>query len=243
MKKKKFLSKSDEVKLVKLAQNDDKNALTILVENHIKMVYKEANRRRNRGVMYDDLVQEGVLGLMEAISKYDVTKGSRLTTYAFFWIKYYMDTAISKQSKSFNVPPYLSKRIKKYQKLVSNRENITTNQLTSELNISQLELTEVESLSNTEIDVEILSEVLSNNDEVFIDNNEIYDVIMSSINKLPKIQQEILLHRFGLCGDELPIEYISNKLNISLYEAKKEEVKAMHNLRFILSKNKIKIDY
>lgn len=108
-----LLDKNDEKNLISLAQNGDEKALSILVNYNRRLVFQIAHQYTNRGIDVKDLVSEGGLGFMHAVSKFDLDReeGVVLSTYATLWIKQYIEKYIMDNSRMVRLPVYLIKKI------------------------------------------------------------------------------------------------------------------------------------
>jgi RNA polymerase primary sigma factor len=101
-----LLSAKEEVDLAALARNGDPHARQRMVEANIRLVMSIARRYTCKSLSFDDLVQEGVIGLLEAINKFDAERGNRFSTYATYWIRQAIVRAIEKQDRMIRLPVY-----------------------------------------------------------------------------------------------------------------------------------------
>ena len=106
-----LLSKEEELELAKRIAEGDKEAKTILTNANLRLVVSVAKKYANHGVPLMDLIQEGNIGLMHAIDKFDYTLGNRFTTYAIHWIRQAVTRAISDQSKTIRIPVHMTDKI------------------------------------------------------------------------------------------------------------------------------------
>ena len=109
-----LLSAQDEYKYAKLAQDGDKNARKIMIESNLRLVVKIARHYCNRGLAFLDLIEEGNLGLMHSVSKFDPERGFRFSTYATWWIRQTIERAIMNQSRSVRLPVHVIKEMNIY---------------------------------------------------------------------------------------------------------------------------------
>ena len=108
--------------LIKIAQGD-KNARKKFIESNLRLVISIAKYRIGKGIDFIDLIQEGNIGLMMALEKFDVNKGFKFSTYATWWIRRYIDKAISDKGRNVRLPIHVIEHITKYDRAMINLEN------------------------------------------------------------------------------------------------------------------------
>ncbi len=113
-----LLTPAQEVELSKLIKKGDKAARESMIKANLRLVISIAKRYVNLGVALSDLIEEGNIGLMKSVEKFDHTKGFRFSTYAAWWIKQGISRAIIDQGKMIRVPVYMNEEIVKYKKMV-----------------------------------------------------------------------------------------------------------------------------
>ena len=113
-----LLTAQDEVDLAKKIKRGDKQAREQMIRANLRLVISIAKRYTNLGVPLGDLIEEGNIGLMRAVEKFDHTKGFRFSTYAAWWIKQSISRAVIDQGKMIRVPVYMNEEIVKYKKTV-----------------------------------------------------------------------------------------------------------------------------
>jgi len=113
-----LLTPQEEVDLARLIQKGDKDAREKMIKSNLRLVISIAKRYNNLGVSLSDLIEEGNIGLMKGVEKFDPERGFRFSTYAAWWIKQGISRAIIDQGKMIRVPVYMNEEILKYKKNV-----------------------------------------------------------------------------------------------------------------------------
>lgn len=108
-----LLTREEEVALAKRAARGDEKARQQLIKSNLRLVVKIARRYSHLGLALLDLVEEGNLGLMRAVTKFDVRKGNKLSTYAAWWIRQFILRALANQGKMIRIPVYMMEKIQK----------------------------------------------------------------------------------------------------------------------------------
>src|SRR3990167_10232239 len=111
------LTAEEEFHYASLAKRGDKQARNHLIEGNLRLVVKIARRYINRGLSFLDLIEEGNLGLIHAVEKFNPDVGARFSTYATWWIRQSIERAIMNQSRNIRLPIHLIKRPKQYQRI------------------------------------------------------------------------------------------------------------------------------
>jgi RNA polymerase primary sigma factor len=114
-----LLTREDELELGERCQRGDKTASDALIQANLRLVISMARRYRGRGLSFLDLIQEGNLGLLEAVGKFDPAKGCRFSTYACWWIRQAISRAIANKGRTVRLPVHLHEVVQKYNYMAS----------------------------------------------------------------------------------------------------------------------------
>src|SRR5215207_3440612 len=108
-----LLTHAEEIDLSKRAKAGDKRACQMLVEKNLRLVVSVAKKYRGMGLPFEDLIQEGNIGLMRAVEKFDPERGFRLSTYATWWIRQAVQRAVADKGRTIRVPVHMGEKIRK----------------------------------------------------------------------------------------------------------------------------------
>ena len=108
-----LLTHAEEIDLSKRAKAGDKRARQMLVEKNLRLVVSVAKKYRGMGLPFEDLIQEGNIGLMRAVEKFDPERGFRFSTYATWWIRQAVQRAVADKGRTIRVPVHMGDKIRK----------------------------------------------------------------------------------------------------------------------------------
>lgn len=249
-----LLSEDEEKALLVKIKQGDMEAREKFIESNLRLVVSVAKKFLGRGVPFLDLVQEGNLGLMKAIDKFDLSYDVRFSTYAVYRIKMFVSKAIADQSRNIRVPISRQDELYSYMTKIDNLEkkfgmNLSVDEISMMLGKSVDKIRELESLKNDTVSInalvgkdndtelgEFLSTSESIEDEV-IDSflpEQIMDLLKKS--KLSEREKDVLLSRFGIGRSHVwQLKELSKKYGVSKAWIGQVELNALEKLRRLKS--------
>lgn len=243
------LSAEEEIRLVKRYRRGDEEARQRLIESNIRFVIKLALNYRKQGMNLADLIQEGTLGLIEALEKFDLKKKCRLITYASWWIRLYMQRSIEQKTRQVNLPINKLEMLRKLRNFESQYAQHHGRQpgLEDCANYLQIDENKVRDLIEHSPSFQTLharDEEHPGIETVLIDDTrpdvreEIWSqeadhCLQSMMNQLTPREREVIFHRFNLEGEgkKLSLRKVGEKMGLSAEGVRRIEEQAMTKLR------------
>ena len=254
-----LLSQEEELELSVRVANGDEMAKNILAESNLRLVVSIAKRYVGRGLLFLDLIQEGNIGLMKAVEKFDYDKGYKFSTYATWWIRQAITRALADQARTIRVPVHMVEtinkmaRIQRQMTLELNREP-TEEELSQKMGISVDKVREVIKISQDPVSLEtpigeeddshlgdFIKDERSMSPEEYATNEILKEEIRSVLLTLQEREQEVLELRFGLIdGTSHTLEEVGQRFNVTRERIRQIEAKALRKLRHPSRAKKLK---
>lgn len=248
------LTKTEMAELWKKSRKD-KDAFDRLVEQNYRLVIPIAKRFMKKGIDFMDLIEEGNMGLIKAVEKFDVTKKVAFSTYAVYWIEQYMRKAIENQTKTIRIPSHIWDSLNLWMKTWSKlREKLnrdpSVEEVAEKLKLSKKQTKNLMKAASVFNGTSSLEAPIGDDSDIFVKDIIVDDNVKSpesvteiirtnadigaALNYLPDREREIIRMRFGIGGIKpMSLEESGKVLKISRERVRQLEVKALKRLKGI----------
>ena len=254
-----LLSLEEETKLSERIVNGDEEAKNILAESNLRLVVSIAKRYVGRGMLFLDLIQEGNIGLMKAVEKFDAEKGYKFSTYATWWIRQAITRAIADQARTIRVPVHMVETINKLSRcqrqltLELNREP-TDEELAKKMGTTPDKIREVLKIAQDPVSLEtpigeeddshlgdFVKDERSMSPEEYTIHEMLKDEISDVLLTLTEREEQVLRLRFGLDdGSCKTLEEVGQMFGVTRERIRQIEAKALRKLRHPSRSRKLK---
>lgn len=251
-----LLTPEEEVHFARLAIKGDEKGRKRMIESNLRLVVKISRRYINRGLSLLDLIEEGNLGLIRAVEKFDPERGFRFSTYATWWIRQTIERAIMNQTRTIRLPIHVVKELNVYLRAARELSQKLDNEPTAEdiADLLDRPVADVKRmLALNERVASVDTPLGPNSDKCLLDTvaddrsadpcttlqeNDITGSLSSWLDDLSEKQREVVSRRFGLRGYETStLEEVGREIGLTRERVRQIQVEALKRLREIMESN------
>jgi RNA polymerase nonessential primary-like sigma factor len=256
-----LLTADEEKYFSRLALKGDDSARRRMIESNLRLVVKISRRYINRGLTLLDLIEEGNLGLIRAVEKFDPERGFRFSTYATWWIRQTIERGIMNQTRTIRLPIHVVKELNVYLRAARELTQKLDHEPSAEEIADMLDrpaadvkrllglnerVTSMDTPVGPESDrsvVDTIADTHESDPSQLLQDSDIRESIADWLDELSEKQREVLSRRFGLRGSESsPLEEVGREIGLTRERVRQIQVEALRRLRSIMENNGLSSD-
>ena len=243
-----LLTKEEEIELAKRVERGDMDAKNRMINSNLRLVVSQARRYQGQGLSLEDLVQEGMLGLIRAVEKFDWRKGFKFSTYGTLWIRQSIQRGLQNSGRTIRVPVHVGQRQLKVRRIERDlsaklSRDPTDAEIAEVAELPEDQVAEVRELNRnlTSLDLPVgedgetaLGDLLESGEaplEEEVEVSLVEETLRRTVDELPEQERNVIRLRYGIDGDDpQPLRETGRRLGLSAERVRQLESKALKRL-------------